>query len=144
MARRIVVHTDLSDASGAAVRYARALAESLGGTLQFLHVVQEPLSAGWTAEVGASALPELQQAMEIEAELWLDGVLPEDEQERFKASLDVETGDIAEEIVRYANEQEADIVVLSATANGGPDAADTSTAEDVVRKCRCSVFVVRP
>jgi nucleotide-binding universal stress UspA family protein len=143
MARQIIVHTDFTDASVAAVHYARALAEAFGGTLRFLHVLQEPLSAGWTSEVSTAALPEVQQAIEAEAEQWLDEVLPESEQERFEASLDFETGDIAEEIVRYANEQQADIVVLSASAAAGSDSSDTAAAEDVVAKCRCSVFVVR-
>jgi len=81
--------------------------------------------------------------MEIEAEQWLDRVLPEDEQDRFATSLDFETGDIAEEIVRYATERKADVVILSASHRGGTGRADTGVAEDVLRKCRCSVFVVR-
>ncbi len=142
MPRRIVVHTDFTEASAIAVHYARALADALGATLQFLHVVREPLSAGWTSEVNAAELPEVQQAMEVEAAQWLERVLPENEQERFQASLDVETGDIAEEVARYAAEREADIVILGASA--GRDArVDTRVAEDVLRKCRCSVFVVR-
>src|SRR5512133_954660 len=141
--RRIVVHTDFSDASAAAVDYARALANDLGATLQFLHVLQEPLSAGWTAEVSTSALPEVQHAMEVEAEQWLDRVLPATEQERFQASLDFETGDIAEEIVRYADNQAADLVILSTPRDKDPQTPDTAVAERVLRRCRCSVFVVR-
>ncbi len=143
IARRIVVHTDFSEASAAAVEYARTLATASGGTLRILHVVQEPLSAGWTAEVNSAALPEVQEAMEVEAEQWLDRVLPEDEQDRFGTSLDFETGNLAEEIVRYAAEHQADIVILGASRRGGSDRADTSVAEDVLRKCHCSVFVVR-
>jgi nucleotide-binding universal stress UspA family protein len=143
MARRIVVHTDFTEASTTAVEYARTLADALAATLHFLHVLQEPLSAGWTSEVSASALPEVQNAMEVEAEQWLDQMLSEAEQERFEASLDVETGDIAEEIVRYAHENQADIVVLGASARQRPERSNTAVAEDVVRKCRCSVFVVR-
>ncbi len=143
LVRRIVVHTDFSEASAAAVQYARVLAADLGATIQFLHVLREPLSAGWTAEVSTSALPEVQHAMEIEAEQWIDRVLPESEQERFQASLDFETGDVAEEIVRYADAQAADIVILSTTRDANPQIADLAVAEKVLRKCRCSVFVVR-
>lgn len=142
ISRRIIVHTDFSERSTAAVQFARALAGAFDATLQFLHVVQEPLSAGWTAELSTAALPEVQQAMEIEAEQWLERVLPENEQERFQASVDVETGDVAGEIVRYADEQAADIVILSVSANGG-ERADTGIAEQVLRRCRCSVFAVR-
>ncbi len=142
-ARRIVVHTDFSEASAGAVEYARALANAFGGTLRFLRVVPEPLSAGWTAEVNSAELPKVQEAMEIEAEQWIDRVLPEDEQDRFRARLDLETGDMAEEIVRYAAEQKADIVILGASTKGGTERADTGVAEAVLRKCHCSVFVVR-
>ncbi len=134
----IVVHVDLTDQSIAAVEYGRALATAFGSSLRFVHVVREPRSAVWTA---TSALPEVQQAMEVEAEQWLDRVLPEDEQDRFQASLDVETGDVSTEIVRVAEEQGADVVVMSAPKDGGGNGADI--AEDVVRKCRCSVMVVR-
>jgi nucleotide-binding universal stress UspA family protein len=142
-ARRIVVHTDFSDASVAAVQYARVLAEGLGGTLEFLHVLQGPFQAGWTAEVSAAALPEVQQAMEVEAEQWLARVMPEEEQERFQASLHFETGEIGAEIARYAHDNRVDIVVLSVTADARSDEADTSVAEDLVARCHCSVFVVR-
>ncbi len=141
--RRIVVHTDLTDASAAAVEYARALAAAFDATLQFLHVVREPLSAGWTAEVSTSTLPQVQQAMEVEAEQWLDRALPEAEQERFGASLDVETGNVAAEIVRYAREQDADVVVLTASPDGAAGQSDTGVAEEVLRNCGCSVAVVR-
>ncbi len=142
-AGRILVHTDFTDASAAAVRYGRVLAESLGASLQFLHVLEEPLRAGWTAEVSAAALPEVQEAMEMEAEQWLDGVLSESEQERFEASLDVETGDIAAEIVRYAEANAIDIIVMSATKTAGSDVADVSAAQEVLIRAHCSVFVVR-
>lgn len=140
---RIVVHIDLTDASIAAVEYGRVLAAALGATLHFIHVVTEPLSAGWTAEVNPAALPEVQSAMEIESEEWLDAVLPEAEQERFGASLDVEVGQVAEEIVRCAQEHTADLIVVRAPRDGRGDKADTDIAEEVLRRCRCSVFVVR-
>src|SRR5512146_497034 len=141
--RRIVVHTDFSEASAAAVKYARALANDLGATLQFLHVLQEPLSAGWTAEVSTAALPRVQQAMEVKAEQWLNRMLPEEEQERYQAKVDFETGDIAQEIARYARAQAADIVILGASRDANVQTADTAVAEQVLRRCRCSVFVVR-
>lgn len=142
-ARRIVVHTDFSDASATAVQFARLLALGLGATLDFLHVVQEPLQAGWTAEVSTADLPEVQQAMQVEAEQWLDRVLPEDEQDRFGASLRFETGNIATEIVRYAKENAAEIVVLSATAQATDEQSGLPVAQDVLERCTCSVFVVR-
>src|SRR5512141_2670733 len=52
--RRIVVHTDFSEASVTAVHYARLLADGLGATLDFVHVLQEPLQAGWTSEVSTA------------------------------------------------------------------------------------------
>jgi nucleotide-binding universal stress UspA family protein len=141
--RRIVVHTDFSDASVAAVHYARLLADGLGATLDFLHVVQEPLQAGWTSEVSTAALPEVQQAMEVEAEQWVDRVLPEAQQERYGASLHFVTGDIGTEICRFVAANRVDIVVVSATAAANDNEADIDVAEDVLKKCRCSVFVVR-
>ncbi len=145
IARRILVHVDFTDASADALRYARMLAERLGATLRVLHVEKEPLSAGWTSEVSAARLPELQQAMEEEAEQWLDRILPEAERQRLDGRLDFETGDIAQEVARYANQHHVDLVVLSASRreSGDPHTSDTGVAEDVVSKCHCSVLVVR-
>ncbi len=143
IARRILVHTDLTDASIDAVRYARTLAECLRATVRVLHVMQEPLSAGWTSEVSAARLPEMQQAMEEEAEQWLDRVFPAGERQRLDVRLDLETGDIADEIVRYADQHHIDLIVLSASRREDADTTDTGVAEDVLAKCACSVLVVR-
>ncbi|MGE5362404.1 MAG: universal stress protein [Bacteroidales bacterium] len=141
--RRILVHTDFSDASVTAVHYARLLADGLGATLDFIHVLQGPFQAGWTAEVSTAALPEVQQAMEVEAEQWLDRVLPEAEQARYRASLHFETGEIATEICRFVGANHVDIVVVSATAAASSEEADLGVAADVLERCPCSVFVVR-
>ncbi len=141
--RRIVVHTDFSDASVAAVHYARLLADGLGASIDFLHVLQGPFQAGWTDEVSAAALPEVQQAMEVEAEQWLDRVLPEGEQEQYRAALHFETGEIATEICRFVKANRVDIVVVSATPAANSEEADIGVAEDVLKRCPCSVFVVR-
>jgi nucleotide-binding universal stress UspA family protein len=143
IARRILVHVDLTDASLDAVRYARILAERLGASLRVVHVKQEPLSAGWTSEVSVARLPEVQQAMEEEAEQWLDQVLPQADRQRLDVRLDLETGDIADEVARYADQHHVDLVVLSASRREDADTTDTGIARDVLAKCRCSVLVVR-
>ena len=48
--KRILVPIDFSDASTAALRIARALAEAFGSTLHLLHVVQDPYVQPWAAE----------------------------------------------------------------------------------------------
>ena len=54
--------------STVSVRLRGGMAESFGARLHVLYTVEEPLSAGWTAEVSAERLPEVHDAMEIEAQ----------------------------------------------------------------------------
>ena len=49
------------------MRFARRLVETFGAELHVVYTIDEPLSAGWTAEMAAERLPELHQAIEDEA-----------------------------------------------------------------------------
>ena len=47
-----------------------------GARLHVLYTVEDPLSAGWTAEVSADRLPEVHEAMETEARQRLSSFIP--------------------------------------------------------------------
>jgi nucleotide-binding universal stress UspA family protein len=46
----ILVPTDFSATSEAALRYGKALADAFGASLHLVHVVQEPFSQPWAVE----------------------------------------------------------------------------------------------
>ena len=64
----MLLHGGRTKRSTVSVLFARRMAESFGARLHVLYTVEEPLSAGWTAEVSADRLPEVHEAMETEAQ----------------------------------------------------------------------------
>ncbi|RPJ53096.1 MAG: universal stress protein, partial [Acidobacteria bacterium] len=71
----ILVYIDLSPASAEAVRAAKALARATHAALEVVRVVGDPLAADWTAEMSTAGLPAVQEAMETEAQEWLEEAL---------------------------------------------------------------------
>jgi nucleotide-binding universal stress UspA family protein len=140
--KRILVPTDFSQCSDAAVRYARALAEAFQASLHLLHVVQDPYTQPWAAEAFPAPLGEMLGQWEEQARLRLGTLVGE--QERATTTTATVVGSPFFEIVRYAAEQQIDLIVIG-THGRGPIGHMLlgSVAEKVVRKAPCPVLTVR-
>lgn len=129
MMSRILVPTDFSEPSQAAVRYGLKLAAAAEGEVILLHVVEGPSTRSYTVgghsraprdsidPVGDSHFVHLaldQQVMHrdlVEEARWkLETLVPPGYQDRVRIVVTV--GKAAEEIVRVAEEQEADLMLL--------------------------------
>ena len=141
--KRILVPTDFSEASEAAVKYARAFAEAFNASLEVLHVMEDPFIYAPTSE-GYVPPPGLLEEMERTSRERLNAVLPEDVQRKLRAEVVLKKGSPFVEIVRYAREHEVDLIVMG-THGRGPIAHMLlgSVAEKVVRKAPCPVLTVR-
>ena len=137
--REILLHGGLDEAFDKSVLFARRMAESFGARLHVLYTVQEPLSAGWTAEVSAARLPEVHDAMETEARDRLSRLIPLDDQERLGVRVVLRTGPAAEELVRYTTEENVDLAIVQARAGD----RDTGYAHALLERGRCAVLVLR-
>jgi nucleotide-binding universal stress UspA family protein len=136
--REVLLHGGVDDAFDRSVAFARRLAESFGARLHVLYTLEDPLSAGWTAEVSAAHMPEVHQAMEAEAREKLAVYIPIEEQERLGVVIALGTGgDAAEDVVRYANENAIDLAVLQSAGDG------TELAHAVLDSAHCAVLVLR-
>jgi universal stress protein A len=141
--KRILVPTDFSDKSKAALTYGVALAEEFGATLHVLHVL----------ETIAGADPLTQQldprkAIEasIEATAWdeLRRLFSTEDQTRLRAELALEWGTPFVEIVRYARSRTIDLIAMGTHGRGGiQHLIIGSVAENVVRSAPCPVLTVR-
>lgn len=138
--RAVLLHGASDEAFDRAIVFARELAESLGARLHVLYTVEEPLSAGWTAEVSAERLPELHQAIEAEARERLARLIPPAEQERIGLRLALRTGPAAVELVRYTKEHPIDMAILQARV-GDDDAAEIARA--LLGDAHCALLVLR-
>lgn len=137
---QILLHGGADETFDRAVRTARQLAESFGARLHVLYTIEDPLSAGWTAEVSAERLPELHQAMEDEARERLASLIPQDDQERLGVEIALRTGPAVEELVRYTKEHAIDLAIVQSAASAG---ASGDIARALLDKGECAVLVLR-
>jgi hypothetical protein len=137
--REILVHGGPDEAFDRSVVFARRMAESFGARLHVLYTVEDPLSAGWTAEMSADRLPEVHEAMEAEARERLARLVPYEDQERLGVLVSLRTGPAAEELVRYTTEHAVDLAIVQTR----PGDRDMPHARALLEKGRCAVLVLR-
>ncbi|MFN8062284.1 MAG: universal stress protein [Vicinamibacterales bacterium] len=141
----ILVPTDFSDASAAALKYGTALAQAFSSSLHVLHVVEEPIVPALVPETYSVAIPQMLEDLESRAREELGRLLTADEMREFRARTAIERGSPFVTIVKYARDHAIDLVVMG-THGRGPIAHMLlgSVAERVVRKSPCPVLTVRP
>ena len=141
--RRILCPIDLSDASGHALKHAAASARWYGAQITVVHVYSIPVP--WGAAAGApAALPILPavQPEEIIAEVrrFSADVLGDD-----SPDIVVKEGSPAKEIVRLADERQADLLVMGTHGRGGFERLFLgSVTEKVLRTTNRPVLTVSP
>jgi nucleotide-binding universal stress UspA family protein len=135
--RRIVVGTDFSETSLAALATAYNLALENHSTLYLLHVVIEDHlhpGSGVIAPVRDSYIKEMNQ---------LALLIPEECREKVKARRVLLVGDPAKTIARFAQEKHADLIVVGTHGRTGLNRLLLgSTSEHLLRYAPCQVLVV--
>lgn len=136
-ARKILFPTDFSPASDAALPHASALARGADATLIILHV-EEPALAYGSGELFYD-MPEINTAG---LEKLLNKIHPTHPE--VPVLRRIEVGDPASEIVRVANQENVDMIVMGTHGRTGLSRLLMgSVAELVVRRARCPVLTVR-
>lgn len=137
--REILLHGGADEAFDRSVLFARRMAESFGARLHVLYTVEDPLKAGWTAEVSAERLPEVHDAIATEAQDRLARLISLEDQERLGVEFVLRTGPDAEELVRYTREHPIDLAVLQVR----PGSDHLGIAQALLERGRCAVLVLR-
>ena len=124
---RILFPTDFSDTAAYARGHAQELAGRFHASLHLLHVVSDPVSQDWAGGVS--------KVEERLGELSFGGI---------DTRRATRSGHVFVEIVRYAADEEIDLIVMG-THGHGPVAHLLlgSVADKVVRKAPCPVLTVR-
>jgi nucleotide-binding universal stress UspA family protein len=136
--RRILVPTDFSQTSEAALRYAAALARAFKAQLHLLHVPEHPGEAA-EAEYPIGLFETMQNA----AHERLGDLLTEAEMRELQPVRAMRLGRPTDEIVRYASEHEIDLIVMGTHGREGVARMLLgSVAEKVVRRAACPVLTV--
>jgi len=133
----ILVPTDFSTASDAALPHAEALAKQKSASLLILHVEEPPLSYGGGELYYGLPEPSSERILKM-----LEEVKPSDPTVAFRHRLTM--GDPAGEIVRIAAEEGAELIVIGTHGRSGMTRMLMgSVAEAVVRRAACAVLVYR-
>jgi len=140
----VLLATDFSETARIALDHAAMLASDHGATLHLLHVVEE--FSYWESFdlkhfPSDAVLGEIEENTRIALQ---DLVEEEGVGEEVATESLVRRGKPFVEIVRVARDVDADVIVVGSHGQSG--LAETlfgSTAEKVVRKASCCVFVVR-
>jgi nucleotide-binding universal stress UspA family protein len=138
--REILLHGSSDESFDSSVDMARRLAESFGAHLHVVYTIEEPLSAGWTAEMSAEKLPELHQAMEEEARDRLARLISLEDQERLGVQIALRTGTESDELVRYTDEHAIDLAIVQARPS---DSEHTDVVRSLIDRGKCAVLVLR-
>lgn len=138
--RRLLVPLDFSPASFRAYHYARALAECFGGELALLHVVPPSMLPEW----GYAHLARRDEQLKVGARHKLeDFVRAQGPAAARVKHLLVRAGDPHFQIPAAAREHAADLVVIGTHGDSVvPHCLLSNTAEQVVRRAPCPVWVV--
>lgn len=137
--REVLLHGAADERFDRSVVFARQLAESFGARLHILYTLEDPLAAGWTAEMSAERLPEVHQAIEEEARARLSRSISLDEQDRLGVELVIRTGPAERELVLYTEEHPIDLAIVHAPAG----TAHAELAHALIDRGRCAVLVLR-
>jgi nucleotide-binding universal stress UspA family protein len=134
--KQILVATDFSEVSTAAIDYGRDLARTFGASLQLLHVMENPFLRPTPADPHTIKTATLRHLLDR---------LTDDDRLALHATAALETSDDpAGEIVKYAKTHAVDLIVLGTHGRGGmAHLLLGSVAEKVVRTAPCPVLTVR-
>jgi nucleotide-binding universal stress UspA family protein len=144
MFTRILVPTDFSEPSDAALAYARTLASKFGASLHLFHVVEDQFVTGpFGAEMYVPHPPGTLTYLQAEAQGKLTSRLTADDRATLRATTEIIVGTAARTIVEYAADNGYDLIVMGTHGRTGlAHVLVGSVAEHVVRSAHCPVLTV--
>jgi nucleotide-binding universal stress UspA family protein len=139
----IVVASDFSENAMKALLYALSLAKGLRAALYVVHVVYD-LQSYIGAYITDIPLTELQKNMEKEAKAKMEEFCQTHLQDFPSYKSEILTGSPALQILQFAKEKKADMIVMGAHGTPKPEhLLFGSTVERVMKMAPCPVTVVR-
>ena len=141
---RIVVPVDFSTHADRAIEYAMAMGKHFGACVELFHVVEDPFgSGGWGSEVYVSDLDGLRERAVKEAKARLEARRAAIPASNVPLVATVRMGHVAQTIVDYAADVQADLIVMGTHGRTGvAHFIIGSVAERVVRVAPCPVLTV--
>ena len=138
--RKILVAVDLSPEARAVLARACELRGLYGAELYLIHVV-EPIVLGGDYDLVPVMPVEIEETLLQRAKAFLGTLVGEMNIADVRQS--VEVGSVKHEILRFAEEQDCDLIVIGAHGRHGVATLLGSTANAVLHGTKCDVLCVR-
>jgi nucleotide-binding universal stress UspA family protein len=144
MFTRILVPTDFSDPSDAALEYARTLAARFGASLHLFHVVEDQFVTGpFGAEMYVPHPTGTLSYLMAEAQAYMTRRISAEDRTALRATTEIIVGTAARTIVDYASDNGYDLIVMGTHGRTGLAHLLTgSVAEQVIRRAACPVLTM--
>jgi nucleotide-binding universal stress UspA family protein len=141
--KKVLVPTDFSESARHALTYGISFAREYEAELTLLHVV-ENLTVGYASDLFPVPMAEVFQEISGYAKAELAKLAEVAREKGVTVAEQVAQGKPSAEIIRFAQEQKVDMIVLGTHGKGMLDQAlFGSTTERVVRRAPCPVLTVR-
>ena len=138
---RILVPTDFSEAGKWAIKYAIAIADQFGASVDLLHVIEMPPLTSFKTD---KQKEELRDNMHTHAEEQMDLLQNECDGFSFPVDKYLVEGFPFVEIIRHAKEKNSDMIIMGTHGQSAlSQMLMGSVAEKTVRKAPCPVLTVR-
>ena len=144
--KKILVATDFSEPSEAALAYGRELARSFGAALTVVHVVDDTMARAYGIDGGVLLTdPQMQRDFEASALEQVNAQLRDEDRKELGATGQVlASNSPALAIVAYAQQTGSDLIVMGTHGRGGvAHLLMGSVSEKVVQTAPCPVLTVR-
>ncbi len=139
--KKIVCPTDFSEPADMGMRAAIELSEQFSAELVVVHVVN-PLPM---VSSSATLLPIIIEGLRESAQKGMDDLFAEVIPKNIQAGYQIVDGSTAEEIVKIAREEGADLIVIATHGQSGwRKFVFGSVTEKVMRIAECPVLTIRP
>jgi nucleotide-binding universal stress UspA family protein len=143
--KKILYPTDFSESSLEALKYGISFAKEYGAKLTVMHVVNEQIFSEGLSLPRVVSMEDVEREMVAEAERQLKVIIPLEDRAGLDWEVVIKKGNPFLEIIRYAHEQDADLIIIGTHGRSGIEhIIFGSTAERVVRKAPCPVLSVKP
>ncbi len=142
--RRILVATDFSPATEPAFSRAVDLAKSVRAELVIFHVIEPVVSFGPEPFLSPGVFQAVEEAGKVWSQRQLDGLIRRARLAHLEAEGTIASGSAWQEIVRAADSQKADLIILGTQGRSGISRLFLgSVAARVVAAAPCPVMTVR-
>ena len=140
---RIICGVDFSDASVAALAYALSIAEECDARLTIVNAIEMPPELINPPQPPDFNIERARGAVAAERLTKLRALIPEHARDCCTVETAVVEGGASRQLLRFADERQADLVVLGVHGRNALDlAVFGSTAKDVVTRAHCPVLIV--